>query len=122
MYYANGQAFYNGYYPYVPYGWSRPQYPAIDTSLFNQSASETKKLMDDASVIIDKLAESDDFSAKVMNAAQMSEHDKVKQFMKSTGIASDVDVQFNPDGLHLLFKSQVNHKDCCKLNIALRWR
>ncbi|RYG73009.1 hypothetical protein EU245_07965 [Lentibacillus lipolyticus] len=119
MYYVNGPGH---YYPHVPYRPARPQYPTVDTSLLSQSANETKKLMNDANTIIDKLAESQEFSTEVMNAAQTSNHEKVKSLMHSTGIASNVDTQFNPDGLRLIFKSQIDGQDCCKLRIALRWR
>ncbi|MFD2762155.1 hypothetical protein [Lentibacillus juripiscarius] len=123
MYYVNGPGhYYPHHYPHMPYWSDRPQYPTIDTSLLHQSANETKKLMNDANIIIDRLAESQQFSTEVMNAAQMSDHEKVKSLMHSTGIASDVETQFNPDGLRLIFKSQIDGKDCCKLRIALRWR
>lgn len=34
--------------------------------------------MNDANIIIDRLAESQQFSTEVMNAAQMSDHEKLK--------------------------------------------
>ncbi len=119
MYYVNGPGH---HYPHVPYRPSRPQYPTVDTSLLNQSANATKKLMNDANIVIDKLAVSQEYRKEVMQAAQMSDHEKVRSLMHSTGITSDVEIHFNPDGLRLIFKSQIDGQDCCKLRIALRWR
>ncbi len=123
MYYANYPGYYYvPYYPYAAYWQGRQQYPPVDANLLNQSANETKKLMDDASIVLNKLAESQEFDAELMYAAQASDTAKVEQLIHSTGITSEVDINYNPDGLRLKFKSQVADTDCCKLRIALRWR
>ncbi|MGP4108939.1 hypothetical protein [Virgibacillus sp. L01] len=123
MYYVNYPGYYYvPYYPNATYWPDRQQYPPVDANLLYKSANETKKLMDDASIVLNKLAESQEFDAKLMNAAQTSNTAKVEQLIHSTGITSDVDIHYNPDGLRLEFISQVADTDCCKLRIALRWR
>lgn len=112
------------WYPhyYQPYYVPCRQYPPVDPNLLYQSANETKKLMKEASIVLDKLADSKDFDTKLMYAAQASDLEEVNRLIASIGITSKVDVSYNPDGLRLTFSSQVSSTDCCRLVIALRWR
>jgi uncharacterized protein YicC (UPF0701 family) len=105
----------NSYYPIR-------QYPEIDPNLLYQSANESKKLMKEASIVLNKLSESKEFDAELMYAAQASDIEEVRRLIHSIGVTSQVDVQYNPDGLRLEFTSQVANMDCCRLFIALRWR
>ncbi|PAV28847.1 hypothetical protein CIL05_14570 [Virgibacillus profundi] len=120
MYYL----YYRGYYPlyfYNPYLPIR-EFPPVDPEFFHQSANETKKLMEDASVILDKLADSKEFDEELMYAAQTSDIEEVERLINSIDISSEVEVHFNPDNLRLEFKSHVEETECCKLTVALRWR
>jgi hypothetical protein len=98
------------------------QFPAVDPNLLYQSANESKKLMKEASMVLDKLSDSKEFDAELMYAAQVSDIAEVKRLIHSIGVTSDVDVHYNPDGLRLEFTSKVANLDCCRLFIALRWR
>lgn len=98
------------------------QYPEVDPNLLYHSANESKKLMKEASIVLNKLSESKEFDAKLMYAAQASDIEEVKRLIYSIGVTSEVDVQYNPDSLRLEFTSQVANMDCCRLLIALRWR
>lgn len=98
------------------------QYPPVDSSTFHQSANEMTTLMSDASIVLNRLAGSTDFAEKVMSAAQESNVEGVNELIQSTGIQSHVDVQFNPDQIRLEFSSSVNEVECCKLQIAIKWR
>lgn len=120
MYYMHHPRYYPAYYcpVYLPIR----QYPPVDTKLFNKSAIETKKLMDDAGEVLDKLADSKEFNAEVMYAAQESNMAEVNRLINSIDITSEVEVDFNPDNLRLEFKSRVEDTQCCKLTVALRWR
>ncbi|MGI8313863.1 hypothetical protein [Halobacillus mangrovi] len=113
------------YYTHLPYwhnnGYWPRQYPPVDPSLLCESAKESKVLMKEASMVLDKLAESEEFDAQLMYAAQASDIQEVKRLINSIGVTSDVDVTFNPDGLRLEFKSQGNMNGA-KLSVALRWR
>ncbi|MBM7573622.1 hypothetical protein [Aquibacillus albus] len=122
MYYFYHPSYYHppvyhpGYYP------NYRQMPPVDPNLLYQSANETKKLMEDASTVLDKLADSKEFDTELMYAAQASDYEEVERLIHSLGITSNVNVQFNPDGLRLEFQSQVTSLDCCHLTITLRWR
>ncbi|WP_100011170.1 hypothetical protein [Lentibacillus sediminis] len=104
-----------------PY-WNTRQYPPVNPDLFYQSANETKRLMSDAGKVLDKLANSKEFDAELMNAAQVSDTEKVKELIDSVEIDSDVHIDFNPDNLRLEFRSQLEGTECCRLLLALRWR
>lgn len=114
-----------GYY-YLPYGHTPylpiRQYPTVDPNLLYQSANESKKLMKEASMVLNKLSESKEFDAELMYAAQVSDIEEVKRLIHSIGVTSDIDINYNPDGLRLEFTSKVGNMDCCRLFIALRWR
>lgn len=115
------------YYPYVypaylhQHNMNR-QFPKVDVGLLHASANETRKLMKEVSIVLDRFATSKEFDNQVMAAAQASNMAEVKRLIKSIGITSDVDVEFNPDGLRMVFTSKVANTECCKLTVALRWR
>ncbi|RUL49880.1 MULTISPECIES: hypothetical protein [Lysinibacillus] len=96
-------------------------YPPVDSDLLYQSANESKKLMEDASKVLERLSTSRDFDTRIMDHAQQSDMEEVKRLIDSIGITSKVDIHFNPDGLRLEFSSEVEGSDCCKLTISLRW-
>lgn len=120
------------YYSYHPYYYHHPywqnnyfpirQYPPVDPNLLYQSANESKKLMDEAGMVLDKLSESEEFDAELMYAAQDSDIEEVTRLIQSIGVTSDIDIDYNPDGLRLEFTSKVADMECCRLFIALRWR
>ncbi|MGM7722469.1 hypothetical protein [Metabacillus sp. Hm71] len=97
------------------------QYPDVDPTLFEQSAKSMQKLIREASLVLDKFAQSKPFAQKIMYAAQQSNKKEVERLIKSTGIKSKVETSFNPDGINLKLSSQVGGADCCHLTIALRW-
>ena len=98
------------------------QYPAVDPTLFNKSAISMQRLMKEASLVLNKLAESKDFAYKVMAAAQKSNFKEVERLIKTTGIKSKVVTTYTPDGIILKLSSKVGISDCCYLTISLRWR
>jgi hypothetical protein len=121
-------------YPTVPYQqpvytaypvFSSPyyrQYPPVDPALFSQSATAMQKLMKDASLILDKLAESKQFAYQVMSAAQESHTQEVQKLIESIGVQTKVDIYYDPDGIRLTLPAKSNQTECCRLVIALRWK
>ncbi|MGM0875326.1 MAG: hypothetical protein ACQEWV_11085 [Bacillota bacterium] len=109
----------------VPYNYFYQQpirlYPGVDTSLLEQSAKSMQNLMKEASLVLNKLAESKPFANKIMYAAQHSNMKEVEMLIQSTGIKSKVKTSFNPDGINFKLSSKVGSSDCCHLTIALRW-
>jgi len=109
---------------YPPYSGPFRQFPPVDPEMFYKSANEMKMLMDDASEVLDKLADSKQFDENLMTAAQESNMEEVKRLIQTVDIASEVDVYFNPDSLHLEFRKKVadDEMECCRLLVILRWR
>lgn len=97
------------------------QFPEVDPTLFEQSAKSMQVLMKEASLVLNKLAQSKDFASKVMYAAQQSNMNEVNKLIKSTGIKSKVKTSFNPDGIHLNLSSSIGGAECCQLTVSLRW-
>ncbi|MDX8360186.1 hypothetical protein [Cytobacillus sp. IB215316] len=98
------------------------QFPPVDTTMFSKSAKEMQKLMSEAALVLNKIAYSKEFAHQVMTAAQESQLNKVEQLIKSTGITSEVECSFNPDGITITFILATSEIDCCHLSIILRWR
>jgi len=101
---------------------NRSPYPPVNPDLLYESANQSNKLMKEASMVLDKLASSKEFGARLMDVAQHSNTKEVERLIHSVGITADVDIKYNPDVLELEFKSKVQNLDCCKLSISLRWR
>ncbi len=118
--------------PYVTYNyWQYPyyQYPYqvrnkndVDVTIFSESLSAYKQLLKDASNVLNHLADSKSFAAQVMGAAEVSNQKEVDRLIKSLGIKSNFEVTYNPDGIHLRFWTQAQGTECCKLDMAIRWR
>lgn len=90
--------------------------------MFNESAIAFKILLQEASIILDHLADSKEFAAKIMGAAQISDMKEVDRLILTTGIKSNFKTSVNPDGMHLKLWSDVKGSECCKLDLAIRWR
>ncbi|WP_078379209.1 hypothetical protein [Sutcliffiella halmapala] len=117
----------NSYFPIYPAMYSHHEhmyrpYPPVDSTFFTESAGAMQQLMKEASVILQKLSHSKEFATEVMSAAQEGQKDKVEQLLKSTGVHSGVEVDYNPDGINLKLASSVDGADCCHLTITLRWK
>ncbi|MBM7661306.1 hypothetical protein JOC85_002078 [Bacillus mesophilus] len=97
------------------------EFPAVDSTMFSESAVAFQQLLRDASTVLKHLAEDKNFANEVMSAAQHSNPKKVEELIKSTGIDSKVDTTFNPDGITFKFEANVHGTDCCKLSMTLRW-
>lgn len=99
-----------------------PVYPPVNSDYFNESAKSSRKLLSEASLLLNHLATSKEFGNKVMTAAQRSDTAEVTRLIRSLGITTNVVIRYNPDGFHIEFVSQVKNIDCCRLTVALRWR
>lgn len=120
MYYSYHPSYYYPQYGRTAY-WPIRQFPNVDPTVLHQSANETKKLMQEASLVLDKLADSKEFDTKLMNAAQASNKEEVTRLIHSLGVTSNVNVRYTPDGFNLEFTSKVANVECCRLIVALRW-
>ncbi|WP_223282836.1 hypothetical protein [Neobacillus kokaensis] len=98
-------------------------YPPVDTKIFSHSIQSFKILMQQGSILLDRLAELQ-FSKKVMNAAQQGKQAEVDQLIKSIGLKVPVKTTFSPSGV--IFELSTNSGttspfNCCTLNINMKW-
>ncbi|MCT2535871.1 hypothetical protein NC661_08110 [Aquibacillus koreensis] len=114
--YTYTQQPYYGYYAPVRY-----PYPEVNTQQLKMSAKALRPLMQDANNILESFSSSEDFAYKVMDAAQKSETDNIKTYIRELGITRDVEIKYNPDSIQLRLVNQTNQIDCCKLSISLHW-
>src|SRR4051812_16836156 len=73
------QPYYPAYFPYR-------DPPKADPTIFMNSLQQTQPLLKNADLLLEKLAHSQQLSLDIMNAAQNSEHEKVNELIKSTGV------------------------------------
>lgn len=116
--YANPYIHYSAYY-YSPR--HRRTLPPPSPDLLMASAKQMKMIMHDALLVVEKIANSKQFSFDLMSAAQESKSEKVKSLIQTTGVKAIPATSFNPDGLHLRFEAKAGSVDCCHLDLQLRW-
>ncbi|NSL50628.1 hypothetical protein [Calidifontibacillus erzurumensis] len=109
---------YHGYFDPIP---QRQYFEKVDVTIFNESLKAYRLLLRDASLVLNKLAESKTLAEQVMGAAQLSDTKEVERLIQSLGISSNFKVTYNPDGIHLKFWSEVQGTECCQLDMAIRW-
>lgn len=99
-------------------------YLPVDATVLRRSALLTQQnLLKQADQMLLKLSSSEDLSHRIMAAAQQSQNDEVKRLLRSTGVASDIEVKYNPDIIRIeLSSSSSDAIPCCKLSVALLWR
>lgn len=105
------------YHP-IPYNRS---FPEVNPNTFMTSAKYMQSLMKDASVLLEKMADSKEFAKQLMSAAQESKQNLIEDQIKHTGIQNIPIVTYTPDGLKLQFSKEVDQINCCNLTLALRW-
>lgn len=109
------------FYPVFPPPYTLRQYPPINPTLFLQSAATAQMLMNDASIILKRLASSKTFATSVMSAAQEGKKKEVQRMIEALGIKSKVELYFNPDGIRFTLSPPPGAFLCCQLVIGLRW-
>jgi len=82
------------------------------------SARALRPALSEAGILANRIATSRDFSRRIMDAAQKSQSETVKNLIVSAGIRKDVRVAYNPDGIIIDLMEQ----DCCKISLTLKWR
>ncbi|MDZ5472091.1 hypothetical protein SM124_10060 [Bacillus sp. 31A1R] len=115
---SNNQIYYSPYY--YPYHYVR-QFPSVNPTQFISSAKQMELIMKDASLLLQRMSSSREFSSELMSAAQESKMEKVTSMIKSTGVQTMPEISYTPDGLKLIFTSKTNNIDCCHLTLSLRW-
>ncbi|WP_062350289.1 hypothetical protein [Bacillus kwashiorkori] len=97
------------------------QFPPVNPQMFMSAASAIDLVIEDMKKISKKIATDKDFATNVMDAAQRSQTNKVIELLKTANIKHIPSATFNPDGIHLTFRSKSQNIDCCRLELILRW-
>ena len=114
FYYGRSVMMYYYHYPYPPqpqppvypnYHNNNPnyhpiprQYPQVDVNVFKKSIKSYRLLMDQGSILLDRLGDSD-FDVKIMSAAQQGNNAEVDKLIKSIGLKVPVRTKFTPTGV-----------------------
>lgn len=105
---------------YQPYFYFRP-FQEVNPQLFMTSAKYMQSLMKDASVLLERMADSKEFAKQLMSNAQESKQKLVEDQIKHTGIQNVPIVSYTPDGLKLVFSKDIDTINCCNLTLTVRW-
>ncbi len=97
------------------------QFPPVNIQGLDDSVKRFRKLMRQADLLIDKLAEDREFATELASAAQQSNHERVNELILSTGITIDVKTTFTPTAIRIILDNSEVEGGCCDLLIALRW-
>lgn len=115
-------------FPAFPVYWSNPSelrtYPPVDVTLFSKSVKSSRLLMEQGSILLDRLGDPG-FSRKLMTAAQQGAKIEVDQLLKSIGLRVPVRAKYTPSGINFELatppENHTNPVSCCTLTIAMRW-
>ena len=105
------------YLAIVPSGTNGGSFPPVDINKFESSVKQMQKIMQQARLLIDKIANSNQFAKDLMNAAQHSNNATVEQLIKSVGITIEFKTKYTPDGIQIV----LIEKGCCSLTLLLEW-
>lgn len=98
-------------------------YPPVDTKLFISSVKSFRFLMEQGSILLNRLGDSG-FDKKIMSAAQQGKHSEVDAMIKSIGLKVPVITSFTPSGITFTLTTQpdqVHPQSCCTLTVAMKW-
>jgi len=116
----------NVYYPsYQPYYHSMLQFrefPPVNTTLLKSSVKNMEEILTDATKILRHISTETTFAKELMTAAQLSKTETVKALITNIGVKHIPTIYYNPDGIHLSFVGKQQNLECCKLDLAIRWR
>jgi hypothetical protein len=97
------------------------QFPPVDTGQLEDSVSRFQKLIKEAELFINRLANSTEFATELMSAAQASNKDKVHQLIREAGVSIHITTTFTPTAIRIILDNSEVEGGCCDLMIALRW-
>ncbi|KOO48511.1 hypothetical protein [Priestia koreensis] len=116
--------FYPSYpYPYLypHYAQRSPSYPPVNTQQFQVSTQHQLELLQDASLLANKLIKSPALLKQIKEAAQESKIATVKSLLEKTGVKSHLDVVYNPDSIRILLSNKDPKIDYGHLAMAIQW-
>ena len=98
-------------------------YPPVDVKIFEKSVKSFGLLMEQGSILLDRLGDSD-FARKMMTAAQQGKTANVDHLINSIGLKVPVTTKFTPTGIDFELFTQPNPNmpgSCCTLKVFMKW-
>jgi hypothetical protein len=98
-------------------------YPPVDTKIFETSIKSFRLLMEQGSLLLDRLSDVS-FAHKVMTVAQQGKKAEVDRLIKSIGLKVPVLTNFTPTGVLFTLTTQTGPStplSCCTLTINMKW-
>ncbi|MEO4054444.1 hypothetical protein [Solibacillus sp. CAU 1738] len=92
-------------------------FPPVNTHRLKSSAKSIQTIFQQAILLATKIAESEQFSHDLMNAAQLSNKAEVDRLISSTGITKKFESKFTPSAIQIHFFDS----SCCGLTMILHW-
>ena len=94
----------------------RQVYPEVQVSALLRSAKEAESLMADGQRILSRLSASRTLAQQIMTATQSNQKNNVLAALRQTGVRSQLDASFDPDGIRIMLISPRS-----RLFLLLRW-
>ena len=111
-------------YPlYAMYPQTPRTYPPVDIKIFSQSVHSFRLLMEQGSILLDRLGDAG-FAHKMMAAAQQGKKVEVDSLIKSIGLKVPVITKYTPTGVNFVLTTQTGQThpvSCCTLTVAMKW-
>jgi len=98
-------------------------YPPVDVKIFEESIKSFRLLMDQGSILLDRLGNSD-FARKMMTVAQQGKKADVDHLISTIGLKVPVTTKFTPTGVNFELFTQTNPNvpaSCCTLKVSMKW-
>jgi hypothetical protein len=111
------------YPPQIMYQPYLRSYPPVDVKIFESSIKSFRLLMDQGSILLDRLGDLD-FARKMMSAAQQGKKAEVDQIIRTIGLKVHVETKFTPTGVIFELTSKPNPNNpasCCTLKVFMKW-
>ena len=111
---------YPSYYHHYSY---YRNYPPVDTKIFSSSVRNFRLLMQQGSILLDKLAEAS-FETKMMTAAQQGKQAEVEKLIRSIGLKVPVTTHYTPTGINFILSTPPSSGgigSCCSLTVSMKW-
>jgi hypothetical protein len=98
-------------------------YPPVDVKIFEGSVKSFRLLMDQGSILLDRLGDLV-FARKMMSAAQQGKKADVDHLISTVGLKVPVITTFTPSGVIFELTTQPNQSNpasCCTLKVSMKW-
>ncbi|WP_019243773.1 MULTISPECIES: hypothetical protein [Bacillus] len=96
--------------------------PQINPNTFMNSARQSKDLLRDAQTVSEGVYKSHSFSKQLMEAAQQSNTELVKNLIASLAIQNHSEIAYNPDGIRITITPKNQTNNCCTVILSLKWQ